>query len=89
MSKQLHKVRIVGEPGSIFKHIFVDDYEIPNVVSATVCYAVNTVPRVFLEMAVLDVETDEQKATVTEYKNPPDYKKVYVDGKTYNAYEDK
>lgn len=75
-------VRIVGDADGIGKHVFIDGEEVSGVVSATVCYMVDHIPRVFLELNTTDVEVDDPEIEVVPYTNQTEYRKVYVDGKT-------
>lgn len=71
--KMFHHVRITGEPNSIHKRILIDGMELKGVVSATAIWAVDEVPRVFLEMMTTDLEYDDVMAvlpyTVKEEKD--------------------
>ena len=66
--KAFHSFKFVGDPSSVNKHIYMDGQELKGVVSATLIWEVDSVPRVFLEMISTDVEADEPLAAVLQYE---------------------
>lgn len=61
-----HSIRIIGDPDGIGKHILIDGEELRGVISATVCYAVDHPPRVFLEIVTQDVEIDDPEVEIVK-----------------------
>ena len=54
MKAGLHSFKVTGEPGSTFRHVFMDGEELQGV------------PSVTLEFLSLDIEVDEPEAEVRE-----------------------
>lgn len=65
----VHSFRIEGNPDTPYKKVYVDGKEIDNVRSATICYEVDAIPVVFLELNVPHISVDEPEAAV-----------IYTDG---------
>lgn len=81
-----HSVRIVKEPGSQARHVYVDGKEM-KVQHASVTYEPMTMPKVWLCLLSDDVEIEEQEAEVHTYHNPEDPVRVFIDGKRGESHE--
>ena len=85
--KTFHSFEFIGTVSGITKRILMDGQELHGVMSATICYVPNEVPRVFLEMVSDDVHIDEPKAEVVGYKQQEEHRKTYVEGKAEGGLE--
>lgn len=59
-----HSFRIVGEPDSIYKKVFIDGEELEHVRSVTVRYSPLEIPTVLLELNTLDLTIEEPDAEI-------------------------
>ena len=66
MKAGLHSFKVTGEPGSTFRHVFMDGEELQGVRAATIVYEACSIPSVTLEFLSLDIEVDEPEAEVRE-----------------------
>lgn len=64
--KIFHSFEFSGTVSGVTKRILMDGQELHGVMSATICYVPNEVPRVFLEMLSDDVHIDEPKVEIVQ-----------------------
>ena len=69
MSKPFHSFKLEGEPGSIYKKVFMDGEELKVVVGATLKWRVDEIPVIQLEMISPNIEAEDYDGIVEEVQS--------------------
>lgn len=66
MIKPFHSFKLEGEPGSIYKKILIDGYELKGVIGATLKWHVDEIPVIQLEMVSPNIEAEDYDGIIEE-----------------------
>ena len=66
MNRPFHSFKLVGDPNSVCKKVFMDGHELKGVIGATLKWRVDEIPVIQLEMVSPNIEAEDYDGIVEE-----------------------
>ena len=69
MNRPFHSFKLIGDPNSVYKKVFMDGQELKGVVGANLRWRVDEVPTIWIKMITTDIEIEDYNGEVYEDKS--------------------